>query len=123
MFDWLQKIGLTAPALAAGAPAPGGILEWLGYIVHGDQSNLANSNVADVFNSIINMVGTGVTIIVILLSPALSTRFGKKAVAVVRFRAGRPRHPGVLSARPDQRQRHDRPDDPRSPSVTPRPSR
>jgi Na+/melibiose symporter-like transporter len=85
MFGWLQKIGLTAPVLAAGAPAPGGILEWLGYIVHGDQSNLANSNVADVFNSIINMVGTGVTIVVILLSPALSTRFGKKAVAVCGF--------------------------------------
>ena len=85
MFGWLQKIGLTAPVLAAGAPAPGGILEWLGYIVHGDQSNLANSNVADVFNSIINMVGTGVTIIVILLSPALSTRFGKKTVAVCGF--------------------------------------
>ncbi|MGB7769049.1 MAG: glycoside-pentoside-hexuronide (GPH):cation symporter [Verrucomicrobiia bacterium] len=85
MFDWLQKCGLTAPPLAAGAAASGGILEWLGYIVHGDKSNLTNSNVADVFNSIINMIGTGVTIIVILLSPALSVKFGKKAVAVVGF--------------------------------------
>ena len=85
LFDWVQSLGLTAPALAPGAPAPGGILEWLGYIVHGDKSNLANSNVADVANSLINMIGTGVTIIIILLSPALSKRFGKKAVAVVGF--------------------------------------
>jgi Na+/melibiose symporter-like transporter len=82
MFDWVQKLGLTAPA---GAPAGGGILETLGYIVHGDKSNLANSNVADVFNSIINMIGTGVTIIVIILSPALSKKFGKKAVAIGGF--------------------------------------
>ena len=82
MFDWVQKLGLTAPA---GSPTSSGILEWLGYIVHGDRSGLANSNVADVFNSIINMIGTGVTIIVILLSPALSQKFGKKAVAVGGF--------------------------------------
>jgi glycoside/pentoside/hexuronide:cation symporter, GPH family len=31
------------------------------------------------------MIGTGVTIIVIILSPALSQRFGKKAVATVGF--------------------------------------
>jgi Na+/melibiose symporter-like transporter len=41
--------------------------------------------VADVFNSIINMAGTGTTILVILLSPALSRKFGKKAVAVTGF--------------------------------------
>jgi Na+/melibiose symporter-like transporter len=82
MFDWVQKLGLTAPA---GTPASGGILEWLGYIVHGDRSHLVDSNIADVFNSIINMIGTGVTIIVILLSPALSNKFGKKAVATVGF--------------------------------------
>ena len=82
LYDWVQKLGLTAPA---GAPASSGILETLGYIVHGDRSDLANSNVADVANSIINMLGTGVTIIVILLSPALSKKFGKKTVAVVGF--------------------------------------
>ncbi|HEY2828303.1 MAG TPA: MFS transporter [Pirellulales bacterium] len=82
MYDWLQWLGLTTPA---GAPASGGILETLGYIVHGDRADLANSNVADVFNSIINMLGTAVTIIVILLSPVLSRKFGKKAVAVVGF--------------------------------------
>jgi len=85
MYDWLQGLHLTAPALAAGTAAPGGLLETLGYMVHGDRSNLANSNVADVFNSIYNMIGTGTTIVVILLSPGLARRFGKKAVAVTGF--------------------------------------
>ena len=85
LFDWVQTLHLTAAPLVAGAPAPGGILEWLGYIVHADRSDLANSNVADVANSLINMIGTGITIIVILLSPALSRKFGKKAIAVGGF--------------------------------------
>jgi GPH family glycoside/pentoside/hexuronide:cation symporter len=82
MFDFVQKLGLTA---SVNAPANGGLLEKLGYVVHGDKSDLTNSNVADVFNSIINMVGTATTIIVILLSPSLAQRFGKKAIAVVGF--------------------------------------
>lgn len=81
MFDWVQKLGLVVPTGATSS----GILETLGLIVHGDTTNLANSNVADVFNSIINMLGTGLTIIVILLSPPLAKRFGKKAVAAVGF--------------------------------------
>lgn len=85
MYDWLQGLHVTAPALAPGTTAPGGLLETLGYIVHGDRSNLANSNVADVFNSIYNMIGTATTIVVILLSPGLARRFGKKAVAVAGF--------------------------------------
>jgi Na+/melibiose symporter-like transporter len=85
MYDWVQMLGLTAPVLEPGTPKPGGILEWLGYIVRADRSNLANSSVADVFNSIINMIGTGVTIIVLLMSPVLSRKFGKKAVAVCGF--------------------------------------
>jgi Na+/melibiose symporter-like transporter len=85
MYECIKSLGLTAPALVPGSPAPGGILEWLGYIVHGDITTLAESNVADVFNSIINMIGTGTTIIVILLSPSLSKRFGKKAVAIGGF--------------------------------------
>jgi GPH family glycoside/pentoside/hexuronide:cation symporter len=85
MYDWLQTLHLTAPALASGTAAPGGLLETLGYIVHGDRANLATSNVADVFNSIYNMIGTGTTILVILLSPGLARRFGKKAVAVTGF--------------------------------------
>jgi glycoside/pentoside/hexuronide:cation symporter, GPH family len=82
MYDWLQQLGMIAPA---GAATSGGILETLGYIVHGAKADLAKSNVADVFNSIINMINTGVTIIVILLSPSLARRFGKKAVAVTGF--------------------------------------
>jgi len=77
MYDFAAKIGLTA---AAGAS--GGLLETLGYIVHEDKSN-----VADVFNSIINMVGTATIILVILLSPPLSRKFGKKAIAVAGFGA------------------------------------
>jgi Na+/melibiose symporter-like transporter len=85
MYDWLQHLGLTAPALAADAPKPTGVLEWLGYIVHGDKTNLAHTNVADVFNSIVNMIITTTTIIVIFLSASLAKRFGKKAVAVTGF--------------------------------------
>lgn len=85
MFDVVEKLGLTAPALAEGAAKPGGLLEWLGYIVHGTRDNLAASNVADVFNSIINMLGTVTTIIVIMLSGSFARRFGKKAVAVAGF--------------------------------------
>jgi Na+/melibiose symporter-like transporter len=85
MFDFVEKLGLTAPALAEGAPKPGGLLEWLGYIVHGTRDNLATSNVADVFNSVVNMVGTLTTITVILLSASFAHRFGKKAVAVAGF--------------------------------------
>lgn len=85
MFDFVEKLGLTAPALTADATRPGGLLEWLGYIVHGTRDHLAASNVADVFNSIVNMAGTGTTIIVILLSASLAHRFGKKAVAVAGF--------------------------------------
>jgi glycoside/pentoside/hexuronide:cation symporter, GPH family len=87
MYDWLQSLHLTAPALAAGSAAPSGILETLGYIVHGVRTDLVNSNVADVFNSIYNMIGTATTIIVILLSPGLAKRFGKNAVAVTGFAA------------------------------------
>lgn len=85
LYDWVHSLGLTAPALAPGVPAPGGLFELLGYIVHGERSDLANSNVADVANSLINMIGTGTVIIVILLSPSLARKFGKKAVAVTGF--------------------------------------
>lgn len=75
MYDFTAKLGLTG---SAGVSS--GLLESLGYIVHPDKSN-----VADVFNSIVNMVGTATVILVILLSPPLSRRFGKKAVAVTGF--------------------------------------
>jgi GPH family glycoside/pentoside/hexuronide:cation symporter len=85
MYDWLQTLNLTAPPLAADAPRPGGVLEFLGYIVHADRSDLANSNVADVGNSVINVLEKIVFIIVIVISPALSKIFGKKLIAVVGF--------------------------------------
>lgn len=82
MFDFVQELGLVA---APDAPKSGGILETLGLIVHGNHANLVNSNVADVFNSLINMLGQGLTIIVILASPGLARKFGKKTVAVAGF--------------------------------------
>jgi glycoside/pentoside/hexuronide:cation symporter, GPH family len=86
MYDFLQQLGLVVPA---GASLPDTIFsklgETLGYIVHGDRTNLAGSNVADVFNSIINMTNTGTTIIVILLSAPLAKIFGKKMVAATGF--------------------------------------
>lgn len=76
MFDFVAKLGLTTDAPAS----QGGLLEFLGYIVHGTRDHLTSSNVADVFNSIINMTGTAVTITFIILSTGLAHRFGKKTV-------------------------------------------
>jgi Na+/melibiose symporter-like transporter len=85
MFDWLSNFGLTAPPVAAGQPAPGGLLEFLGWIAHGDPSNLAGTNTADVTQSIIGVVEKIVFIVMILLSPMLTARVGKKAIAVAGF--------------------------------------
>jgi Na+/melibiose symporter-like transporter len=81
MFDFVTKLGLTTPDAA---PRPG-LLDWLGYIVHGTRENFAGANVADVYNSIVNMAGFATTIVVIILSAGLSKRFGKKAVIFVGF--------------------------------------
>ncbi len=81
MFDFVEKLGLTTPDAAKGA----GLLEFLGYVVHGTRETAASSNVADVFNSIVNMVGTATTIVVIMLSAGFSAKFGKKNVALVGF--------------------------------------
>lgn len=81
MFDFLEKLGLTT----AESAKSGGLLDSLGYIVHGTRDQLAGSNVADVFNGIINMVGTATIIVVIMLSASFAQRFGKKAVAVAGF--------------------------------------
>jgi glycoside/pentoside/hexuronide:cation symporter, GPH family len=85
MFGFLQKLGLTAPTLEGGAPRPSGLLESLGYIVHGTRDNLNGSNVSAVFYSIVNIANRIATIVVILLSASLAHRFGKKAVAVAGF--------------------------------------
>jgi len=81
MFDFVQKLGLTTPDLAKGT----GLLEFLGYVVHGTRETAGNSNVADVFNSIVNMTGTATTIVFIILSAGLSAKFGKKTVIFVGF--------------------------------------
>jgi Na+/melibiose symporter-like transporter len=85
MFDWLAGLGLTSPPIAEGQPAPGGLLEFVGWVAHGDPANLASTNTADVTQSIIGVVEKVVFIAMILLSPMLTARFGKKAVAVVGF--------------------------------------
>ena len=72
MHRLLHSIIICA-ALGA-ARAEDGYRLWLRY-----------DRVADVANSIINMLGTAVIITVILLSPALAKKFGKKAVAVAGF--------------------------------------
>ena len=82
MYDWLNHLGLVT---AAGAASSGGILEFLGYIVHVNGNDLANSNVASVFYSIVNMLNTATIIIVILISAPLAKKFGKKSVCAVGF--------------------------------------
>jgi glycoside/pentoside/hexuronide:cation symporter, GPH family len=81
MFDFVEKIGLTTPEAAKG----GGVFDFLGYVVHGTRQTAATSNVADVFNSIVNMAGTATTIAGIILFAGLSAKFGKKNVALVGF--------------------------------------
>jgi glycoside/pentoside/hexuronide:cation symporter, GPH family len=86
MYDFVEAFGLTAPALAPGEVPPGGLLELLGFIVHGDRSSLEHSNVADVYNSIVNVSGTATHIMGILLfATPLAEKFGKKAVAIAGF--------------------------------------
>jgi glycoside/pentoside/hexuronide:cation symporter, GPH family len=85
LYDWLARLHLTAPPLAQGAPAAGGILEFLGWIVHADRANLGGSNVTDVAYSVIGVIEKTVFIGMILLSPWMSRAFGKKTVAVVGF--------------------------------------
>lgn len=85
MFDFLDKLGLTAPPLLPGEPKPGGFLEMLGWVVHGTRENLGGTNVAKVFYSILNIAQRITTIAVILMSASLAHRFGKKAVAVAGF--------------------------------------
>jgi glycoside/pentoside/hexuronide:cation symporter, GPH family len=85
MYDWLAKLNLTGPPMGEAAVARGGLLEFLGWVVHADRSNLAQSNVADVAQSVINVIEKMVFIIMILISPMLSAAFGKKAIAVVGF--------------------------------------
>jgi glycoside/pentoside/hexuronide:cation symporter, GPH family len=84
MYEWARTLGLTEAQMAThGMLAT--LQNTLGYVVHGERTDLANSNVADVFNSIVNLINTVVTIIVLGLSGSLAATFGKKAVAVAGF--------------------------------------
>ncbi len=83
MFDWLAGLGLTAPT--GNEAARGGLLEFLGWIAHGDPENLSSSNTADVTQSIIGVIEKIVFIGMILLSPMMTARFGKKAIALAGF--------------------------------------
>jgi glycoside/pentoside/hexuronide:cation symporter, GPH family len=86
MFDFIQPLGLTAPALKAGDPAPSGILETLGYVVHADPGQAATSNVANAVYGIAGMIGKAITILAIFFFAApLAKRFGKKFICVVGF--------------------------------------
>ena len=51
-------------------------------------ANLASSNVADVFNSIINMLGTGLIMIVIMLVPGAGEKIWQESRRRRRLRAG-----------------------------------
>lgn len=81
LYDFVAQLGLTRTS----TEASGGLLDWLGYLVHGTRESAATSNVADVFNSLVNMATTVTTILVIILSASLSHRFGKKSVLGVGF--------------------------------------
>jgi glycoside/pentoside/hexuronide:cation symporter, GPH family len=90
LYDFVSTFHLTAPKLAPGTSAPGGILEFINYIVHGDKADVATDpavakKAAGVAFSIIQMLNTLTIIIVILLSASLSRVFGKKTVCVVGF--------------------------------------
>ena len=84
MYDWLAQFRLTGPALAEGE-STSGLLEFLGWIAHGNPESLAGTNTADVAQSIIGVLDKIAFIGMILLSPMLPARFGKKAVALAGF--------------------------------------
>ncbi len=85
MYALLRALGLTLPPSATPSSDWTRLLSALGYLVRGEGGRPASANVADVFNSIVNVLNTVVTISVLLLSPALTRAFGRKAVSVVSF--------------------------------------
>lgn len=85
MYEVLRTLGLTLPTGARPSSDWTRLLSMLGYLVRGEGGRPASANVADVFNSIINVLNTVVTILVLLVSPALARTFGRKAVSVVGF--------------------------------------
>jgi GPH family glycoside/pentoside/hexuronide:cation symporter len=78
MFDWLAGLGLTASKVEGSVL--GDILGFFGWLAQDDLKNAA-----DVTQSIIGVFEKALFIVMILLSPRLTARFGKKAVAVTGF--------------------------------------
>ncbi len=83
MYDFVQKLGLV---YASHDQLPHNMLarlaDTLGYIIYGAREN---SNAANVFYGLVNMINTATTIIFIILTAGLSKKFGKKVIAVTGF--------------------------------------
>jgi Na+/melibiose symporter-like transporter len=83
MYDFVQKIGLVYPSHDL---LPHNLLaklaDMLGYVTYGTREN---SNAANVFYGLVNMIGTATTILFIILTAGLSKKFGKKAIAATGF--------------------------------------
>jgi len=82
MFAFLQGFNLVMPADGVAMTFGQKILNTFGLLVQQDQSN-----VPAVTYAFINMVGTGTTMIGVLLSKPLSIRFGKKTVFITSLSA------------------------------------
>jgi GPH family glycoside/pentoside/hexuronide:cation symporter len=78
MFDWLSSLGLTASK--AEGTVLGDVLGFFGWLAQDDLKNAG-----DVTQSIIGVFEKVLFIVMIVLSPRLTSRFGKKAVAVAGF--------------------------------------
>lgn len=82
-YDVLDRLGLTAPALAAGE-SPSGLFGQLGYVVYGDRHD-PNSTAPSAIFGLFGMLGKVITILAIMFAPFLARRFGKKAVCIWGF--------------------------------------
>jgi Na+/melibiose symporter-like transporter len=82
-YDVLNRLGLTAPALAPGE-SPHGLFGQLGYIVYGGRGD-PNSTAPSAIFGLFGMVGKVFTIASIMFAPMLAKRFGKKAVCIAGF--------------------------------------
>ncbi len=82
-YDMLDRLGLTAPALAPGE-SPHGLLGQLGYVVYGAR-NAPNSSAPSAVFSLFGMIDKVFVIVAIMFAPFLARRFGKKAVCIWGF--------------------------------------
>jgi Na+/melibiose symporter-like transporter len=83
MYDFVQKLGLVYPSKDLLPHNPlANLADILGYITYGPREN---SNAANVFYGLVNMIGTATCIVFIILTSGLSKKFGKKVIAVTGF--------------------------------------